>query len=168
MREARAAELALLPPLEKRSDELFAPLGIGPLPEPGSVEDLAAALVVLVVGDPPRGFARIDLLRTPEGSVAAPDSAHLEQLAVHPDDGRRGIGRALVRASLEWAADHGYREVTLATYRDVPWNGPFYASEGFVEIAPADEWYTSHGLLPEEPVMGRGGIRVLMSRRLHP
>ena len=168
MREARADELADLPPLEKRADEMFTRLGIGPLPDPGTVEDLAEAEVVLVAGDPPRGFARLDVLRTNGGAVAAPGSVHLEQLSVDPDHGRRGIGRVLLRAAVAWATDKGYGELTLATYRDVPWNGPFYASEGFTQIGAVDDWYVAHGLEPEEEVMGQGGIRVLMTRRLRP
>jgi GNAT superfamily N-acetyltransferase len=147
--------LALLPDLEAASDTLFAPLGIGPLPAAGTPEELAAALAVLVVGDPPLGFARIDPLA---------GGAHLEQLAVHPDHGRRGAGRALLRATVDWASRAGYGEVTLATYREVPWNGPFYASEGFVEIGPVDDWYLARGLPPEDPVLGRFGTRVLMAR----
>ena len=46
------------------------------------------------------------------------------------------------------------------------WNGPFYASEGFVEVGPVDDWQVAHGLEPEEPVMSRFGTRVLMSRTL--
>jgi GNAT superfamily N-acetyltransferase len=157
IRPARPDELVLLPALESAGDTMFEVLGIGPLPGPGSVEDFGAALVVLVAGDPPVGLCRIDAL----GS-----GAHLEQLSVHPDHGRRGVGRALLRAGCAWAAQHGYRELTLATYRDVPWNGPFYASEGFVEVSPADEWLTAHGLPPEEPVMTRFGVRVVMRRPL--
>jgi GNAT superfamily N-acetyltransferase len=157
IRPARPDELALLPPIEAAADTMFLSLGIGPLPGPGSVEDLAAALVVLVDDDGPTGFARLDALA---------GGAHLEQLSVAPDQGRRGTGRALLRAACAWTADNGYPELTLATYRDVPWNGPFYASEGFAEIGPVDEWYAAHGLPPEEPVMGRFGIRVLMARQL--
>lgn len=166
VRAARADELAHLPPLEKRADEMFTPLGIGPLPEPGTVEELADAQVVLVAGDPPQGFARLDVLRNDAGDVAAPGTVHLEQLSVDPDHGRRGVGRALLRAAVAWAIEQGYGELTLATYRDVPWNGPFYASEGFVETAAVDDWYIAHGLEPEEEVMGRGGTRVVMTRRL--
>jgi GNAT superfamily N-acetyltransferase len=166
VRAARADELAGLPQLETRADEMFTPLGIGPLPAAGTVEDLANAEMVLVSGDPPRGFARLDVLRTAAGAVAAPGSVHLEQLSVDPDHGRRGVGRALLRAAVAWATEHGYGEMTLATYRDVPWNGPFYASEGFAETAAVDDWYIAHALEPEEEVMGRGGSRVLMSRRL--
>jgi GNAT superfamily N-acetyltransferase len=155
VRPARPEELALLPAVEVASDTLFESLGIGPLPGPGTPEELARSLVVLVVGDPPVGFARIDRLA---------GGAHLEQLAVHPDHGRRGLGRALVRAAWALAAAAGYDELTLATYRDVPWNGPFYASEGFAELGPVNEWYAARGRPPEEPVMGRFGARVLMSR----
>ena len=93
-------------------------------------------------------------------------AAHLEQLSVHPDHGRRGVGRALLRAGIEWAHDHGYRELTLVTYREVPWNGPFYATEGFVEVGPADDWLAARGFAPEEPVMARYGTRILMARPL--
>ncbi len=156
-RRVRADELALLPALEAAADTMFESLGAGPLPGPGSVEDYAAALVVLVAGDPPIGLCRIDRVG---------GGAHLEQLSVHPDHGRHGAGRALLRAGCTWAAGEGYDALTLATYRDVPWNGPFYASEGFVEIGPVDDWLVAHGRRPEEPVMGRFGVRVLMSRRL--
>ena len=157
VRPAAPDELALLPGLEAAADVMFERLGIGPLPGPGSVEQFAAALVVLVAGDPPIGLCRIDALA---------GGAHLEQLSVHPDHGRRGIGRALLRAGCAWARGRGYAEITLATYRDVPWNGPFYASEGFVEVGPVDEWYRARGLPPEEPVMGRFGARVVMARSL--
>ncbi len=140
---------------------MFESLGIGPLPGPGAVEDFAAALVVLVAGDPPVGLCRIDALPGVGGG-----GAHLEQLSVHPDHAGHGLGRALLRAGCDWAAAQGYSELTLATYRDLPWNGPFYASEGFVEIGPVDDFMAAHGLPPEEPVMSLFGARVLMRRAL--
>ena len=157
IRPVRPVELPLLPPLEAAADTLFEPLGIGPLPGPSTPQQFGAALVVLVAGEPPVGLCRID---------AVGDLAHLEQLSVHPDHTRRGLGRSLLRAAVEWAASHGYGELTLCTYRDVAWNGPFYASEGFVEDGPADDWLIAHGLQPEEPVLGRSGARVLMRRAL--
>ena len=155
IRPATPADLAGLPALEVRADRLFETLGIGPLPGPGSVEELARALVVLVAGDPPRGFARIDDLA---------GAAHLEQLAVDPDHMHHGLGRALLRAACTWAGQHGYDELTLATYRDVAWNGPFYASEGFSEWGPVDDFYAARGSSLKKTVMGRFGARVLMRR----
>ena len=163
IRPVRPDELALLPALEAAADTMFEPLGIGPLPGPGTVEEFAAALVVLVAGDPPVGLCRID------GITSLGDGgrvAHLEQLSVHPEHAGRGIGRALLRAGCDWAAAEGYPELTLATYRDIPWNGPFYASEGFVEAGPVDDFLIAHGLPPEEPVMSRFGAHVVMCRRL--
>lgn len=157
IRVVRPDELVLLPPLEAAADTMFAPFVHGPFPGPATPEDFAAALVVLVAGDPPVGLCRIDAIGA---------GAHLEQLSVHPDHGGRGIGRALLRAGIEWAGAHGYRELTLVTYREVPWNGPFYASEGFVEVGPADDWLVARGLGPEEPVMAGYGTRVLMARPL--
>jgi GNAT superfamily N-acetyltransferase len=157
IRAVRPDELALLPVLEAAADTLFAPFEQGSFPGPATPEDFAAALVVLVARDPPVGLCRIDAIGA---------AAHLEQLSVHPDHGRRGIGRALLRAGIEWAGAHGYGELTLVTYREVPWNGPFYASEGFVEVGPADDWLAARGLSPEEPVMARYGTRILMTRPL--
>jgi GNAT superfamily N-acetyltransferase len=79
--------------------------------------------------DVPVGFALVEML--------GPDRPHLEEVAVDPDHGRRGVGAALVRAVCEWAGRSGYEDVTLTTFRDVPWNMPFYAKLGFVAV-PAD------------------------------
>jgi GNAT superfamily N-acetyltransferase len=157
VRPVRPDELTLLPDIEAAADTMFEPLGIGPLPGPGTVEEFAAARLVLVAGDPPVGLCRIDDIDA---------GVHLEQLSVHPDHGGHGIGRALVQAACEWAGASGYKEITLATYCDIPWNGPFYASEGFVERGSVDDFLVAHGLAPEEPVLGRFGARVLMVRSL--
>ncbi|QFU93779.1 GNAT family N-acetyltransferase [Amycolatopsis sp. YIM 10] len=126
IREATVAELATLPALESASDSIFAELGFPPLPPPGSPDELAAARLVLVAGSPPAGFARVEVV---DGN------AHLEQLAVHPAHFRQGIGTSLVRAVLTWARTAGFPAVTLCTFADIPWNGPFYRKLGFTEVA---------------------------------
>jgi GNAT superfamily N-acetyltransferase len=73
------------------------------------------------------GFAIVQLL--------APDLPHLQEIDVLPRHGRRGVGTALVQAVLAWVARRGHRQITLTTFRDVPWNMPFYAKMGFVELA---------------------------------
>jgi GNAT superfamily N-acetyltransferase len=78
----------------------------------------------------PVGFAHVEVLE--------PTAAHLEEVDVLPEHGRRGLGRRLIAAVCEWAATHGYRSVTLTTFRDVPWNMPFYARLGF-EVIPSPE-----------------------------
>ena len=63
---------------------------------------------------------------------------HLAELDVVPDHGRRGVGRALVSQVERWADAHGFAEVTLTTYRDVPWNGPLYRRLGY-GFLPAED-----------------------------
>src|SRR3989442_14638300 len=50
----------------------------------------AGRLWVARADDDPVGFALVEML--------APDLPHLEEIDVHPDHGRRGVGAALVRA----------------------------------------------------------------------
>jgi GNAT superfamily N-acetyltransferase len=61
-------------------------------------------------------------------------AAHLEQVTVDPEWGRRGIGRRLIDAVVGWAKADGRSALTLLTFRDVPWNGPYYARLGFAEL----------------------------------
>ena len=60
---------------------------------------------------------------------------YLEQVSVRPEFGRRGVGARLVQRAIEQADALRLRGVVLSTFRDVPWNGPFYAALGFSIIA---------------------------------
>ncbi|WP_347876386.1 GNAT family N-acetyltransferase [Microbacterium oxydans] len=92
--------------------------------------------------------------------------AHLEQLSVLPSFGRRGIGRRLVQAALSETRSRGHQTITLRTYRDVPWNAPFYASCGFTVTEPDSTLLRS--LVDTETALGlfRYGPRVQMSATL--
>lgn len=133
---ARPRDLHVLPAIELAAARLLA--GHAPqsvLSETTSQEDLGRAhrqghLWVALSGDVPVGFAHVVVLE--------PAVAHLEEIDVDPAHGRRGLGTRLVFAICEWAATGGYGSVTLTTFRDLPWNMPFYARLGFEEI-PAGE-----------------------------
>lgn len=122
IRTARRDEYGLLGEIEEESDSRFAELGIGPFTDDDSAGHLAQSAVVLAAEDLPVGFASVEVV---DGV------AHLWQLSVRPSAGRRGIGTALTEAVCDWATSHGHEAVTLTTYRDVPWNGPFYRRLGF-------------------------------------
>lgn len=70
----------------------------------------------------PVGFA---LLRDEYGL------ALLEEVDVLPEHGGRGVGRGLVEAAIAAARRDGYDCLYLTTFRDLPWNAPFYAALGF-------------------------------------
>ncbi len=60
---------------------------------------------------------------------------YLDQVSVHPDHGQKGLGRALVIRTLAEAENRKLPHVSLSTFRDLAWNGPFYASLGFRELS---------------------------------
>lgn len=132
IRSARAELIPALPAIELVAAQLLrghAPESV--LAETTDEHTLADAardwrLWVASVGNTPVGFALVKML--------AHDVPHLEEIDVDPSHGRRGLGKALVRAVCDWATVSGYVMLTLTTFRAVPWNLPFYAWLGFVEI----------------------------------
>jgi len=101
--------------------------------------------------------------------MLAKDLPHLEEIDVHPDHGRRGIGTALMRAVCAWTLRSGYPEITLTTFRAVPWNMPFYSRLGFEEVSDAElrpelatvvARETARGLDPRRRVVMRYRARI--------
>jgi ribosomal protein S18 acetylase RimI-like enzyme len=137
IRKARMSELPRLADIERASGALFASVGIGEVDvndvaELRLVESVARAggVFVAVKDDAPVGFI-----------LSAPLDVHIHiyELSVHPAHGRQGLGRRLVDAVCDDASARGFKAVTLSTFRDVPWNGPFYESCGF-RILEEAEW----------------------------
>ncbi len=60
---------------------------------------------------------------------------YLRQMSVDPDHGRKGIGALLLRGTIARARSRGFPAIWLSTFRDVPFNLPFYAKHGFREVA---------------------------------
>lgn len=114
---------------------MFRQVGIQLPPGQMSVEELRACEAVLVIGEPIVGFLCLEVL---DGQ------AHLSQVAVLLDRTGEGLGTALIAAAIHWATEHDFPAMTLTTYRDVPWNGPYYARRGFLELHDAQ---LSPGLL---------------------
>lgn len=63
---------------------------------------------------------------------------HIWEIGVLPAHQGKGIGAGLVRACQIDARNSGFRAITLTTFRDVPWNGPFYTRLGFEEVTALD------------------------------
>jgi GNAT superfamily N-acetyltransferase len=134
LRTATLDELVAVQEVEVRAAMRFAEIPELAVFAPGTpcdLETLVAAvpedrLIVAVDSGRVLGFALVS---------AHADGAHLDEIDVVPEAGGRGIGRALLDAAVAWARARGHAQLTLTTFRDVPWNGPFYARAGFVEVA---------------------------------
>lgn len=148
IRKARLSDLPRLPEIEASAGILFRGLDLvlpGGATLPVTFAEACREGRLLVATDErdaPVGFALLTLV---DGQV------HLEELDVHPEHGRQGLGRALVEATFDWARARGYRAVTLATFREVPFNAPFYRKLGFVE--------------PEDGELGPGLQRLRLRER---
>ncbi|HEO9145153.1 TPA: GNAT family N-acetyltransferase [Enterobacter asburiae] len=62
-------------------------------------------------------------------------SLFIVELSVDLDWQGKGIGRQLIACVADHARKLGLTSLTLTTFRDVPWNAPFYARLGFEQIA---------------------------------
>ena len=58
----------------------------------------------------------------------------LDQMAVHRACSGMGLGKALFGAVIEYANWAHYDAAALSTFRDIPFNAPFYEKFGFVAI----------------------------------
>ena len=93
--------------------------------------------------------------------------AHLFEMDVVPEYGRRGIGSALLQSTCNEAAVCGFSAMTLTTLRDVPWNAPFYATRGFVEMHPSQWEPQLAEIVARERMLGfPRPLRVVMQRRI--
>ena len=155
VREARAADLPLLAGIEADADRLFLErFGDPPWERPTPGQDrVFEPGFLLVAGTPAVGFAHV---------LEIEGEAHLELLAVRPSHGRQGIGTALVRAVLAEARARGHRRLTLSTYRDVPWNRPFYERLGFVELDRLEHWHREMQRTEERMGLLEHGPRLIM------
>jgi GNAT superfamily N-acetyltransferase len=153
IRPARLEDLSRLGDVERAANTRFAGQALGartgalvtPLEE--LAEGLAGGLLWVAERDGEVvGFAL---------AMRLGDDAHLHEMDVHPDHGRRGVGRALVETVCAWARAAGRPTLTLTTLEGIPWNAPFYRALGFRvlardEIAP-----------PLRELMGREALRGL-------
>ncbi|MGY2128681.1 GNAT family N-acetyltransferase [Blastococcus sp. SYSU DS0617] len=137
IRPAREQDLPLLREIERAAGRSFAALGMDLVAddEPPSLDALRE------YGEAGRAWVRTDAGDRPVAYLLADvvdACAHLEQVSVHPDAAGSGHGRELVEHLVAWARERDLPAVTLTTYTDVPWNGPYYRRLGF-RFLDADE-----------------------------
>lgn len=137
IRAATTADGPALRDIERAAGERFRTVGMDGVAddEPASLVELASYAVDT------RSWVAVDEDGGPVGYVlvdVVDGNAHVEQVSVHPDHQRRGVGRALIDHVVGWAHAHGHPALTLTTFRGVPWNAPLYEHLGF-EVIAGDE-----------------------------
>ncbi|MCE3551786.1 GNAT family N-acetyltransferase [Pseudonocardia sp. RS11V-5] len=156
IRPARPAEIGRLREIEDEAGTMFG--GLGLIDEARDVSFPWEELRRLV--DDEQVWVAVDAADRPVGMVIASvrdHVAYVEEMDVLPEHGRRGLGSRLLARVADWAQERGYVAVTLSTFRDVPWNGPFYRRHGFRDLCP-DEWSPGMGAIRDAEA--RHGLRV--------
>jgi ribosomal protein S18 acetylase RimI-like enzyme len=137
IRAVRQAELSLLQDIERAAGECFRNVGMSEIvdDEPLSLDVLAGyhqagrAWVATDAADTAVAYLIADVV---DGNL------HIEQVSVHPRCARRRVGRALIDHLADHATTIGIPALTLTTFTDVPWNGPYYRRCGFVALSDHD------------------------------
>jgi GNAT superfamily N-acetyltransferase len=82
------------------------------------------------------------------------ENLHISEMNVIPSHGGQGIGAALVKAAVAHARTAGYKRLTLTTFASIPWNGPFYAKQGFQEMAQSEVGVGLNTRIEQERALG--------------
>ncbi|MCY1011701.1 GNAT family N-acetyltransferase [Nannocystis pusilla] len=132
IRPARLAEIEAIRGIERASARRFVGIIdeiVDDEPSPAAVLAARIASGGLLAGECEGAPVAFVMFRPVE------DGLYIEQIDVLPAFERRRIGAALLDAAAERARAAGLVRLTLSTFREVPWNAPYYRRLGFVDIA---------------------------------
>ena len=133
LRSGHPADAPSLGAVERAAAARFRDIGLDAIAEgrPTAAEEYRALAEagLLWVAEPDDG-APVGLAIA--GSVDG--EGYLAEVSVHPGHGRQGLGRALIGRVEAWALERRFRRLFLTTFRDVPWNRPYYERLGFAAI----------------------------------
>jgi GNAT superfamily N-acetyltransferase len=150
IRRAEKADLASLQSIERASSVLFPEGRIPDVDDVMPMDELENGLASgsLLVASSQGAVVGFAMAREQDGDL------HLTVMAVHPDHGNRGFGRQLVLAIIDEAARRQHSGVTLTTFADLPWNGPFYRSAGFRLLSDEELSPALRRILAQEECLG--------------
>jgi GNAT superfamily N-acetyltransferase len=153
VREARSTDLESLPQIEHAAAQLFASTLYPEIAREAMSTAAAfeawlkrgALFVAVAASDEPVGFAI---------AFELDGAAHLHEIDVDPRHGRRGVGRQLIEYVKAWALLCGHDQLTLTTFKDVPWNAPYYRRLGFRDLPEAQAGLGLRALREKERANG--------------
>ncbi|WP_169711715.1 GNAT family N-acetyltransferase [Henriciella litoralis] len=131
IRDGRSSDAPSVIAVDIAASDLFRPTG---LLSKDALGDHVSADAINAAID--RGLMKVAVVES--GDVAGflmasiqDGDLYIDQISVSPDFGRRGIGTALMKTAEDMATNLGINSILLSTFRDLAWNGPFYASLGY-------------------------------------
>lgn len=137
VRLAHSEDVSELAAVERSAASVFRNVGLDWLADGGTMD---LALLTALCHDGTLWVAA-DEVDEPVGFLAAHDldgQLHIAEISIARFHQRQGLGARLIAAAVDHARAARFGAVTLTTYRDLPWNGPYYARLGFSEVDPRE------------------------------
>ncbi len=133
IRLARADDVPRCQQIEVEAGAVFRTVGLDAIADddPPTIAELQAHLdtaTIWVAEDRELGVVGYAIASVVDGE------GHVDQVSVAPVASGRRIGARLVDQIATWASTQGLDALTLTTFRDVAWNGPYYARLGFTVL----------------------------------
>ncbi|MDR0242633.1 MAG: GNAT family N-acetyltransferase [Burkholderia sp.] len=168
IRPATREDAAAMAAVEVAAAQRFREIGMADIAE-GEPTDADAVCVRI---DDGRAYVAVD----PQGTCVGfafyrlldAQRLYLEELDVAPSHAGQRIGARLIEQVMARAAQERIEQVVLSTFRDAPWNAPYYARLGFsiVDDASLDDMlrairahHISLGLDETQRVFMRADVR---------
>lgn len=166
VRKARVSDIEPMRALERRAAQKFRDIAYdfcadGPVRDASEHARVMAAGATFIVEADAGGLAGFAMFE------ALDCGCHLIEIDVGPAHQGQGMARRLIAAGEAWAHAKGLGEMTLTTYRDVPWNAPFYERLGFEDLTPGPERRELAAVIAQEAAWGFAfAPRIAMRRPL--
>jgi GNAT superfamily N-acetyltransferase len=137
IRSAQSWDIPMLEYVERSAAEIFRTANLdfladGDTVDPKALAAMAQANHLWIAAnrfDQPIGFVGGEYLN---------GNFHIVEISVAKEFQGKGVGTALMTAMVQQVSREGYKSVTLTTYKDLPWNGPWYSRMGFFEVNAQD------------------------------
>jgi GNAT superfamily N-acetyltransferase len=166
IRPPRPDELELLRSIERDAGRAFAEIG---MPEIAADEPLSVAELETFRREG-RAWVAVDRRDRPVAyllSGIVDGCAHIDQVSVASAHAGERLGAALIEHLAQTAVAEGRPALTLTSFRDVPWNAPYYERLGFAVVDPSDQGPELAALAAREAYLIPGDApRVAMRRSL--
>jgi predicted N-acetyltransferase YhbS len=137
VRTAADRDIAAIRRIGVEADQRFVDIGLPALADGTTIPEEAARSAIaegrLLVAEVEGEVAGWVYLGRIEGELC------IGQISVALSQGKKGLGSMLLQAVIDAARAKNEPSIVLSTQREVPWNAPWYARHGFVEI-PREAW----------------------------
>lgn len=136
IRLASADEIHKVAPVEQAAAEMFREIGMIDVADDAPI----AEKVLLAAIEDQRLWVAVEygVLKAYLLGTFLPKSLHIDQVTVHPDAARRGLGALMIESVSADPRAKKLGMLTLTSFANVPWNAPYYERIGFLDIAESD------------------------------